>query len=220
MIQFHHVYKTYQGPVHALKNINLEVSKGEFIFITGPSGAGKTTLFKLLSAFDKPTSGKIKVAGYTLEDLSASEVPFFRRKIGVVFQDFKLLKDYTLFENVELPLKILGLKNNIIKKRVAEILDIVGLADRHNSFPEQMSGGEKQRVAIARALVHQPEVLIADEPTGNLDPQLSSEIMSLFERINAQGTTLFVATHDQEIVRKNDKRNILIKEGIIENEQL
>jgi len=215
MIQFHHVYKTYTGPIHALKNINLEVSKGDFVFITGPSGAGKTTLFKMLSAYDKPTSGQIRVAGYDLHELTSNDVPFFRRKIGVVFQDFKLLKDFTLFENVELPLKILGLKNSVSKKRVSEILEIVGLQDRHDFYPEQISGGEKQRVAIARALIHRPEVLIADEPTGNLDPTLSDEIINLFERINAQGTTLFIATHDLELVRRKSKRNIKIFEGTI-----
>ncbi|MES2769220.1 MAG: cell division ATP-binding protein FtsE [Bdellovibrionota bacterium] len=215
MIHFHHVYKTYAGPIHALKNVNIDIEKGDFVFITGPSGAGKTTLFKLLSAHDKPTSGKIQVANYRLDEISAKEVPFFRRKIGMVFQDFKLLKDYSLLENVELPLKILGLKSSISKNRVLEILDLVGLKDRHDYFPEQISGGEKQRVAIARALIHQPDILIADEPTGNLDPKLSNEIMDLFERINKQGTTLFVATHDHEIVKRKDKKHVIIKDGML-----
>jgi cell division transport system ATP-binding protein len=215
MIHFHHVYKTYAGPIHALKNVNIDIQKGDFVFITGPSGSGKTTLFKLLSAYDKPTSGKIQVANYRLDEITANEVPFFRRKIGVVFQDFKLLKDYTLLENVELPLKILGMKAADSKKRVLEILDLVGLKDRHDYFPEQISGGEKQRVAIARALIHQPDILIADEPTGNLDPKLSNEIMELFERINAQGTTVFVATHDHDMVKRKNKKHVIIKDGML-----
>ncbi len=218
MIQFHHVYKTYLGPVHALKDISLEVARGEFIFVIGPSGSGKTTLFKMLSAADKPTSGRIKVAGFALEELDFREVAYFRRKIGVVFQDFKLLKDFTIFENVELPLKILNVRPQIIKRRVSEILDIVGLKERLDYYPEQLSGGEKQRVAIARALIHHPEVLIADEPTGNLDPELSSEIIELFERINAQGTTLIVATHDHELVQRKNKRTLVLKEGALCNE--
>lgn len=215
MIHFHHVYKTYAGPIHALKNVNIDIEKGDFVFITGPSGAGKTTLFKLLSAYDKPTSGKIQVANYRLDEITEKEVPYFRRKIGVVFQDFKLLKDYTLLENVELPLKILGMKPSISKSRVLEILDLVGLKDRHDYFPEQISGGEKQRVAIARALIHEPDILIADEPTGNLDPKLSNEIMDLFERINKQGTTLFVATHDHELVQRKNKKHVIIKDGML-----
>lgn len=215
MIHFHHVYKTYAGPIHALKNVTIDIQKGDFVFITGPSGAGKTTLFKLLAAYDKPTSGKIQVADYRLDEITAKEVPFFRRKIGVVFQDFKLLKDYTLLENVELPLKILGMNPSESKKRVLDILDLVGLKDRHDYFPEQISGGEKQRVAIARALIHEPEILIADEPTGNLDPKLSQEIMELFERINAQGTTLFVATHDHDMVKRKNKKHVIIKDGML-----
>ena len=217
MIHFHHVYKTYAGsqPIHALKDVTIDINKGDFVFITGPSGAGKTTLFKLLSAYDKPTSGKIQVANYRLDEISAKEVPFYRRKIGMVFQDFKLLKDYTLLENVALPLKILGVKSSVATERVLEILDVVGLKDRFDYFPEQISGGEKQRVAIARALIHQPEILIADEPTGNLDPKLSNEIMDLFERINAQGTTLFVATHDHDMVKRKSKKHVIIKDGML-----
>lgn len=215
MIHFHHVYKTYAGLVHALKDVTIDIDKGDFVFITGPSGAGKTTLFKLLSAYDKPTSGKIQVADYRLDEITTKEVPYFRRKIGVVFQDFKLLKDYTILENVALPLRILGVKSNIIKSRVLEILDVVGLKDRFDYYPEQISGGEKQRVAIARALIHEPEILIADEPTGNLDPKLSYEIMDLFERINAHGTTLFVATHDHEMVKRKNKKHIIINDGML-----
>jgi cell division transport system ATP-binding protein len=215
MIHFNHVYKTYAGPIHALKNVNIDIKKGDFVFITGPSGSGKTTLFKLLSAYDKPTSGRVQVGEYRLDEITSKEVPFFRRKIGVVFQDFKLLKDYSLLENVELPLKILGMKASASKKRVLEILDLVGLKDRHDYFPEQISGGEKQRVAIARALIHEPDILIADEPTGNLDPKLSYEIMELFEQINAHGTTLLVATHDHDMVKRNNKKHVIIKDGML-----
>lgn len=215
MIEFSHVYKTYPGPIHALKNINLSIEKGEFIYITGSSGAGKTTLFRLMSAYDKPTSGKVSVAGYDLDEISEDDVPFYRRKIGVVFQDFRLLNGYTIVENIALPLKVLGHKSQYINKKVEEILELVGLTHRLNFYPHQISGGEKQRTAIARALIHHPEVLIADEPTGNLDPELSLEIIKIFENINAQGTTIFVATHDINIVDKSDKKRLHINNGII-----
>lgn len=218
MIQFSHVYKTYPGPVHALKNIDLFVDKGEFVFLTGPSGAGKSTLFKMMSAFDKITSGQIQVAGYDLAKITAKDVPSFRRRIGVVFQDFKLLKDRTIFENVALPLEIRGDRTSQIDKRVYDILEQVGLSHKAQQLPEFISGGEQQRAAIARALIHQPGVLIADEPTGNLDPRLSEEIMDLLERVCAQGTTVFVATHDHEMVKRRKKRTLQIKDGILSGE--
>lgn len=213
MISFSHVYKTYPGPVHALRDITVEIQKGEFLFLTGKSGAGKTTLFRMLSAFDKPSSGQVQVAGYNLAEITAGEVPFFRRKIGVVFQDFKLLRGRTVFENVALPLEIRGDRLQGLQRRVDDMLDHVGLVYKKNSPIEQLSGGEQQRVAIARALIHQPGVLIADEPTGNLDPQMSEEIMDLLERVNAQGTTVFVATHDHELVKRRAKRVLTIDAG-------
>lgn len=215
MIDFSHVYKTYPGPVHALKNIDLKIEKGGFVFLTGPSGAGKSTLFKMVSAYDVATSGSVQVAGYDLQKISKTEIPFFRRQIGVVFQDFKLLKDQSLFENVALPLVVKGEKESTIKKRVYDALEQVGLAHKHDQFPDFVSGGEQQRTAIARAIVHQPGVLIADEPTGNLDPRLSEEIMDLLERVCAQGTTVFVATHDHEMVKRRNKRTLYLKEGML-----
>lgn len=215
MIQFSHVYKTYPGPIHALKNIELNIEKGEFVFLTGPSGAGKTTLFKMLSAFDRATSGIVKVAGYDLGEITSADVPFFRRKIGVVFQDFKLLKDRTIFENVALPLLARGERPLQITRKVSDILEQVGLSHKSQQLPDFISGGEQQRTAIARALVTQPGVLIADEPTGNLDPGLSEEIMDLLERVCAQGTTVFVATHDHDMVKRRKKRTIQIQDGLI-----
>lgn len=215
MINFSHVYKTYPGAIHALKNIDLKVDKGEFVFLTGPSGAGKTTLFRMMSAFDKVTSGQIQIAGYDLTKISENEIPFFRRRIGVVFQDFRLLKDRTLLENISMPLLVRGEKNSQIERKAYDLLDQVGLSHKAQQLPEFVSGGEQQRTAIARALIHQPGVLIADEPTGNLDPRLSEEIMDLLEKVCAQGTTVFVATHDHEMVKRRKKRTIQIRDGMI-----
>lgn len=213
MIEISHAYKTYPGPVHALKDVNLEIKKGEFVFLIGPSGAGKTTLFKLLSAFDKSTSGNVKVASRTVSALTNAEIPLFRRSIGVVYQDFRLLKDKTVLENVGLPLEIRGERPRQIEAKVLEMLESVGLAHKKNELPNHLSGGEQQRVAIARALIHRPSLLIADEPTGNLDPELGFEIMELFDRVNAQGTTVFIATHDYNIIKRKPKRIVELKEG-------
>lgn len=215
MIEFSHVYKTYPGPSHALRDVELEIRKGEYLFLTGPSGAGKTTLFRMLSAFDKPSSGRVVVAGFDLGALKADELPLFRRRIGVVFQDFRLLKGQSVFDNVALPLRVRGERSQSTQRRVEEMLDLVGLTYKRDVNPEQLSGGEQQRVAIARALVHQPGLLIADEPTGNLDPELTEEIMDLLDKANAQGTTVFVATHDHDLVRRRARRVIEIKSGAI-----
>jgi len=215
MISFSHVYKTYPGPTHALRDVSIEIQKGEFLFLTGPSGAGKTTLFRMISAFDKPSSGLVQVAGQDIGLMTAGQVPFFRRKIGVVFQDFRLLRGRSVFDNVALPLEVRSEKASSLQRRVDEMLDHVGLIYKKKNYIEQLSGGEQQRVAIARALIHQPGVLIADEPTGNLDPQMSEEIMDLLDRVNAQGTTVFVATHDHDLVRRRAKRVVNISSGQI-----
>ena len=215
MISFKHVYKTYPGPNHALKDVTINVERGDFIFLTGPSGAGKTTFFKLLSGFDKPTSGEISVLGDNLNELTNSSIPNFRKKIGVIYQDFKLINDKTVTENISLPLKVKGVSAKQIESRAKAVLEQVALAHKAKAFPLQLSGGEQQRVAIARALIHQPSLLIADEPTGNLDPGLAEEILTLLEKVNAQGTTVFVATHDLEMVKRKKKKQIEIKAGVV-----
>ncbi|MCB0421324.1 MAG: cell division ATP-binding protein FtsE [Bdellovibrionales bacterium] len=213
MIRFSHTYKTYPGPTHALRDINLNIDKGEFVYLTGPSGTGKTTLFRLISAFLLPSSRTVEVAGYNLSKMKPTDVPLFRRRIGVIYQDFRLLQSRTVFENVALPLEIRGERPGYIDQRVKEMIDSVGLYIKKDVYPCQLSGGEQQRVAIARALIHHPSVLIADEPTGNLDPDLSEDIIDLLDKVNAQGTTVFVATHDHDLVRRTSKRTIHIEEG-------
>lgn len=213
MISFSHAYKVFANGYQGLKNASFEIANGEFVFLTGPSGAGKTTLFRLISAFDRPTSGRVTVLGEDVAALSEKQLPLFRRRIGVVYQDFRLLKDRTVFENISMPLIVRQDSRSFIENRVTEIISQVGLAGRIHSLPEELSGGEQQRVAIARALVHHPGVLVADEPTGNLDAEMSAEIFRLLENVNAQGTTVFVATHDAELIRRKSYRVMNINAG-------
>ena len=215
MITLTHVAKQYDRIHVALHDVSFHVAAGEFIFLTGPSGAGKSTLLKLLMRDQIPSGGEIQMAGHRLASMPRSEVPFLRRKLGVVFQDFKLIRSMTVFENVSFVLKILGVGFTEQKQRSFRALKMVGLQHRLAAHPLQLSGGEQQRVAIARALVNDPLVLLADEPTGNLDPDLAQEIMALFERINAQGTTVLVATHDRNLIQRMRKRVLGLDRGRI-----
>ncbi|MFC1591774.1 cell division ATP-binding protein FtsE [Thermodesulfobacteriota bacterium] len=202
MIQFHQVSKLYDSTVPALMDIHFKVNKGDFVFINGPSGAGKTTLLKLIFSSERPTKGEIIVNGINICRMKPSDIPQFRRKIGVVFQDFKLIKTKSVYENVAFALEILGTRQKVVKKKVWQVLKWVGLLQKKDTLPPRLSGGEQQRVAIARAIINNPILLLADEPTGNLDPVLSFEIMKLFKAINARGTTVVIATHNREMADK------------------
>jgi cell division transport system ATP-binding protein len=213
MISLRNVVKRYGRHHYGLCDVTFQVYPGEFVFLTGPSGAGKTTLLKLLFREETATSGEVKVAGHRLGEMPPRDIPVLRRKLGVVFQDFKLIRDMTVFENVAFVLRILGAGRNEQRRRSWRALKMVGLQHKLASFPRQLSGGEQQRVAIARALANDPLLLLADEPTGNLDPELSQEIMALFERINRQGTTVFVATHDRGLMAQMRKRVMGLEKG-------
>lgn len=215
MIQLEQVSKSYQQGIAALNDVSLHIEPGEFVFIMGKSGSGKSTLIKLLLKELEPTSGKIKINGEDLSRITHKKVPNFRRNIGVVFQNFRLLQDRNVYENVAFAMKVVESPTKTIKKKVPLALSMVGLAAKYKSLPRQLSGGEQQRVAIARALVNEPKILLADEPTGNLDNANAWEIMHLLEEINAKGTTVVVVTHNSEIVKKMDKRVITIKKGVI-----
>jgi len=219
MIEFRNVTKVYEDNNTALKNINLTIKKGEFIFLVGPSGSGKTTFIKLLIKEIPVTSGNIFVAGRNICNLKASRVPQLRRNIGYVFQDFKLLPNKTIFENVAFALEVIGKPSYVIKVQVPQVLKLVGLANRLNSYPHQLSAGEQQRVSIARAFVNRPPILLADEPTGNLDPTTSEGIMRLLSRINLIGTTVAMATHDKSIVNSMRRRVVELEEGEIIRDQ-
>lgn len=215
MIEFKNVKKTYPNGTVALDGINLKIEDGEFVFAVGHSGAGKTTLTKLLLREEKPTSGKITVNGYELNKMSNFRVPHYRRELGVVFQDFRLFPDKTVFENVAFAMRVVGTPRSSIKRKVPAILNIVNLKDKQDCFPNQLSGGEQQRVALARALANNPKIILADEPTGNIDPQMSVEIMDLLMRINSLGKTVIVVTHEKELVDKYRQRVITLKKGKI-----
>lgn len=219
MILLDRVTKTYNRKGPALERISLHVEPKEFVIIVGPSGAGKSTLFKLLTREEKPTSGKIIVGGMDYETLKDKDIPLLRRKIGVVFQDFKLLPNKTVFENVAFALEIAGISNQEIKHTVPKVLDVVGLKNKANNYPRELSGGERQRVAIARAIVRQPKILMADEPTGNLDPKHAWDVISVLEKINKFGTTVLLTTHNQDIVNKLRRRVVTIKDGHITSDK-
>jgi cell division transport system ATP-binding protein len=216
VIQTFHVTKVYErGDRPALQDVSLEIQKGEFVFLTGPSGAGKSTLLKMLFVAEKPTRGQILVNGRNVATLRPRQIPLLRRQVGVVFQDFKLIANQTVHENVAYALHVVGLPEREIRKRVYQVLKGVGLFHKANVLPPKLSGGEQQRVAIARALVNDPVLLLADEPTGNLDADITQEIMTLLEEANARGTTVVVATHDQALIERYQKRVIHLKSGLV-----
>jgi cell division transport system ATP-binding protein len=213
VIETHHLSKLYSRGLYALQDLSLTVEKGEFVFLTGPSGAGKSTLLRLLLVQDRPTEGELFVNGHDLTSLSRGDVQEYRRGIGFIFQDFKLIPTRTVFENVAFVLEVLGVPGGQQRRRAFQVLKWVGLQHRINAYPRDLSGGEQQRIAIARALVNDPALVLADEPTGNLDPDLSLEIMNLLREVNAGGTTVVVATHDRELIRLVGRRTITLEQG-------
>jgi cell division transport system ATP-binding protein len=219
MIKMVVVEKTYKGGIHALNGISVEMEKGEFVFIVGPSGSGKSTFMKLLTKEEEPTAGEIYVAGKNLANLPRWRVPYLRRNVGSVFQDFKLLPNKTVFENVAFALEVIGRPRSVVRRQVPQILELVGLGEKLDRFPDELSGGEQQRVSIARAFVNRPLILVADEPTGNLDPATSVGIMRLLDRINRTGTTVVMATHDHAIVDSMRRRVIELEGGNVVRDQ-
>ena len=219
MIKLDRVSKIYKGDVFALKDASCDINKGEFVFLVGPSGSGKSTMIRLLNKEESPQQGHIYVAGKDIGQLSNWKVPFLRRNIGCVFQDFKLLSNKTVYENVAFALEVIGRPRHVVKTQVPAILELVGLAKKHKNYPDELSGGEQQRVSIARAFVNRPLILLADEPTGNLDPTTSVGIMRLLDRINRTGTTVVMATHDRGIVDTMRRRVIEIDRGTIVRDQ-
>ena len=216
MIECEHVYKQYKNGTNALYDVNFSVKQGEFVYIIGPTGSGKSTLIKLLDGEELPTKGNVEVVGINVGELKRKQVPIYRRNIGVVFQDFRLLPTKTVYENIAYALEVINMKKPQIKKRVDEVLDVVSLKEKKTSFPHELSGGQQQRIAIARAIANRPKVLIADEPTGNLDPGKSDQIMNLLERINKRyGTTILMVTHDLTLVNKHRKRTVVLEHGHI-----
>ena len=213
MINFNNVTKVFKSGTEALKNVDLEIKKGEFVFVIGPSGSGKSTMVRMIMKEEEPTGGELYINGIDTRDIDRYEVPHFRRKIGVVFQDYKLLQNKTAYQNVAFALRVTNTPGRQIRKMAPQLLSVVGLLEKANDYPNEMSGGEQQRVAIARAIAHNPDLLIADEPTGNLDPKISLEIMHLMFKINQMGTTVLIATHDKSIVDAFQQRVIVLDEG-------
>ena len=215
MIQFTDVVKSYTEGNTALNGVSLQIEDGEFVFLVGPSGSGKSTIMKIITGELRPTSGQVHVNGYNLESIRKRDIPYMRRTLGVVFQDFRLINKMTVYDNVAYAMRVIGAREAEIRERVPYVLELVGLTGKERRHPNEMSGGEQQRLAIARALVNNPSTIIADEPTGNLDPARSYELMSLLQEINNLGTTMLVVTHEQELVRHFDKRVIAIDEGLV-----
>ncbi len=213
VIETYHLSKLYNRGVYALRDLSLTIDKGEFMFLTGPSGAGKSTFLRLLLREDLPSEGELRVAGRDLKTLTSAQVQSYRRSVGFVFQDFRLIPRFTVFQNVSFVMRVLGVANAVQQRKTFQVLKWVGLQHRMNALPEELSGGEQQRIAIARALVNDPQLVLADEPTGNLDPDLSLEIMNLFREVNARGTTVVVATHDRELIRRVGRRAITLDHG-------
>ena len=215
MIEFTNVAKSYSVGTHALRGVTMQIEDGEFAFLVGPSGSGKSTIIKLITGELKPTSGTVHVNGYSLERIRKREVPYLRRTVGVVFQDFRLIETKTVYDNVAFAMRAIGARTREIRERVPYILELVGLETKSRRHPTELSGGEQQRLAIARALVNNPSTIIADEPTGNLDPARSYEIMTLLQEINNLGTTMLVVTHERDLVERFSKRVIAINEGVV-----
>ena len=215
MIEFTDVVKSYTVGNKALNGVSMQIEDGEFVFLVGPSGSGKSTVIKMITGELRPTSGSVHVNGYSLEHIRKREVPYLRRTVGVVFQDFRLIPNMTVYENVAFAMRVIGAREREIKERVPYVLELVGLNDKARRHPTELSGGEQQRLAIARALVNNPSTIIADEPTGNLDPARSLEIMSLLQEINNLGTTVLVVTHEMDLVERFSKRVIAIDEGVV-----
>ncbi|MFD0714982.1 cell division ATP-binding protein FtsE [Paenibacillus sp. GCM10027626] len=219
MIEMQDIWKTYADGTHALRGVSVLIERNEFVYLVGPSGAGKSTFMKLIYREEIPTKGQISVNGFNIGKLKPRKIPFVRRNIGVIFQDFRLLPALSAYENVAFAMEVIEAPRKLIKKRTMEVLELVGLKGKHGSLPAQLSGGEQQRVAIARAIVNNPAVIVADEPTGNLDPETSWGIMNLLEEINFRGTTILMATHNREIVNRLRKRVIAIENGIIARDE-
>ena len=215
MIEFIDVTKSYSVGTKALRGVSMQIEDGEFAFLVGPSGSGKSTIIKLITGELKPTSGTVHVNGYSLERIRKREIPYLRRTVGVVFQDFRLIENKTVYDNVAFAMRVIGARNREIRERVPYVLNLVGLDTKSRRHPGELSGGEQQRLAIARALVNNPSTIIADEPTGNLDPARAQEIMALLQEINNLGTTMLVVTHAKELVERFPKRVIAIDEGLI-----
>jgi cell division transport system ATP-binding protein len=220
MIEFKDVVKSYSAGVKALRGVSMQIEDGDFVFLVGPSGSGKSTIIKLITGELKPTSGMVHVNGYSLSRIRKREIPYLRRTVGVVFQDFRLIDNMTVYDNVAFAMRVIGAREREIKDRVPYVLDLVGLSGKAKRHPGELSGGEQQRLAIARALVNNPATIIADEPTGNLDPARSYEIMSLLQEINRLGTTMLVVTHQMDLVERFSNRVITIEDGLIASDRM